>query len=43
MLATNVGHQEAYNVDNLADIKNRPSVQFTLRAIAKMVQEVPSP
>ncbi|MEG1089741.1 MAG: acetyltransferase [Citrobacter sp.] len=43
VLATNVGHQEAYNVDNLADIKNRPSVQFTLRAIAKMVQEVPSP
>lgn len=43
VLATNVGHQEAYNVDNMADIKNRPSVQFTLRAIAKMVQEVPSP
>jgi pimeloyl-ACP methyl ester carboxylesterase len=41
-LATNVGHQEAYNVDNMADIMNRPSVQFTLRAIAKMVQEVPS-
>lgn len=43
VLATNVGHQEAYNVDNMADIKNRPSVQFTLRAIAKMVQEIPSP
>lgn len=43
VLATNVGHQEAYNVDNMADIMNRPSVQFTLRAIAKMVQEVPSP
>ncbi|NGX89988.1 acetyltransferase [Rahnella sp. Lac-M11] len=42
VLATNVGHQEAYNVDNMADIKNRPSLQFTLRAIAKMVQEVPS-
>lgn len=43
VLATNVGHQEAYNVDNMADIMKRPSVQFTLRAIAKMVQEVPSP
>lgn len=43
VLAANVGHQEAYNVDNMADIMKRPSVQFTLRAIAKMVQEVPSP
>lgn len=43
VLATNVGHQEAYNVENMADIMERSSVQFTLRAIAKMVQEVPSP
>lgn len=43
VLATDVGHQEAYNVDDMADIYSRPSVQFTLRAIVKMVQEVPSP
>lgn len=43
VLATNVGHQEAYNVENMVDIMERPSVQFTLRAIAKIVQEVPSP
>lgn len=43
VLATNVAHQDAYNVDSMADITSRPSVQFTLRAIVKMVQEVPSP
>lgn len=43
VLATNVGHQEAYDVENMADIAKRPAVQFTLRAIVKMVQEVPSP
>lgn len=39
-LATNVDHQNAYAVDSLGDIKNRKAIQFTLRAIVKMVQEV---
>ncbi|EKT64474.1 lipase family alpha/beta hydrolase [Providencia burhodogranariea] len=39
-LATDVDHQDAYAVSNLNDIKNRPAIQFTLRAIIKMVQEV---
>ena len=43
VLATDVDHQGAYNVASLADICRRPAVKFTLRAIAKMVQEVPSP
>ncbi|QXX84414.1 hypothetical protein J6836_08585 [Providencia sp. R33] len=38
--ATDVDHQNAYAVDNLDDIKNRYAIQFTLRAIVKMVQEV---
>ncbi|MTH45660.1 esterase/lipase family protein [Intestinirhabdus alba] len=41
-LAVNVEHQGAYNVDSLRDIDNRPAVRFTLRAIVKMVQEVPA-
>lgn len=41
VLATNVDHQGAYEVDSLKDIHQRPALQFTLRAIAKMVQEVP--
>ncbi|WJW83218.1 hypothetical protein QU516_07365 [Moellerella wisconsensis] len=38
--ATDVDHQNAYAVDNLSDIKKRYAIQFTLRAIVKMVQEV---
>ncbi len=40
VLATKVDHQGAYNVDSLIDIQKRPALQFTLRAIIKMVQEV---
>lgn len=43
VLATDVDHQGAYDVASLADIHQRPALKFTLRAIAKMVQEVPSP
>ncbi|CQH57357.1 Uncharacterised protein [Yersinia frederiksenii] len=43
ILATSVDHQGAYNVSNLKDIHSKPAIQFTLRAIVKMVQEVPSP
>lgn len=42
VLATDVDHQGAYEVDNLEDIHQRPALKFTLRAIAKMVQEVPA-
>nr|ELR5148887.1 acetyltransferase [Providencia rettgeri] len=42
VLATDVDHQGAYEVKNLEDIHQRPALQFTLRAIAKMVQEVPA-
>ncbi len=42
-LATNVEHQGAYDVQSFGDIDKRPAIRFTLRAIAKMVQEVPSP
>ena len=42
ILATNVDHQDAYKVDDIADIKKRPAIQFTLRAIIKMVMDVPS-
>ncbi|MGQ7951381.1 esterase/lipase family protein [Providencia huashanensis] len=38
--ATDVDHQNAYAVDSLDDIKKRYAIQFTLRAIVKMVQEV---
>ena len=41
ILATNVDHQDAYKVDDIADIKNRPAIQFTLRAIIQMVMDVP--
>ena len=41
-LATSVDHQGAYDVDGLADILNRSAVAFTLRALIKMVQEIPS-
>lgn len=41
ILATNVDHQDAYKVDDIADIKKRPAIQFTLRAIIKMVMDVP--
>lgn len=43
VLATDVDHQGAYDVSNLEDIKDRPALQFTLRAIVKMVQEIPIP
>lgn len=43
VLATAVEHQKAYDVSSLKDIPNRPALQFTLRAIVKMVQEVPVP
>lgn len=43
ILATNVDHQGAYTVRNLEDIALKPAIKFTLRAIAKMAQEAPSP
>ena len=43
ILATGVEHQGAYDVSSLKDIKDRPALQFTLRAIVKMVQEIPIP
>ncbi|WP_368526255.1 lipase family alpha/beta hydrolase [Enterobacter asburiae] len=43
VLATGVDHQGAYDVSSLKDIKDRPALQFTLRAIMKMVQEIPIP
>lgn len=43
VLATDVDHQGAYDVSSLKDIKDRPALQFTLRAIVKMVQEIPIP
>ncbi|HGN9372038.1 TPA: lipase family alpha/beta hydrolase [Citrobacter pasteurii] len=43
VLATDVDHQGAYDVSSLEDIKDRPALQFTLRAIVKMVQEIPIP
>ncbi|EKT62670.1 lipase family alpha/beta hydrolase [Providencia burhodogranariea] len=39
-LATNVDHQNAYAVDSLGDIRERKAIQFTLRAIVKIAQEV---
>lgn len=43
VLATGVDHQGAYDVSSLKDIHARPGLQFTLRAIVKMVQEIPIP
>ncbi|WP_320710064.1 acetyltransferase [Enterobacter sp. 302C9] len=43
VMATGVDHQGAYDVSSLKDIKDRPALQFTLRAIVKMVQEIPIP
>ncbi|ALQ45569.1 hypothetical protein ATN83_1446 [Raoultella ornithinolytica] len=43
ILATGVEHQGAYAVSSLKDIKDRPALLFTLRAIVKMVQEIPIP
>ncbi len=43
VLATGVDHQGAYDVSSLKDIKDRPALQFTLRAIVKMVKEIPIP
>lgn len=43
VLATGVDHQGAYDVSSLKNIKDRPALQFTLRAIVKMVQEIPIP
>lgn len=43
VLATSIDHQGAYDVSSLKDIKDRPALQFTLRAIVKMVQEIPNP
>ncbi|WP_313079759.1 acetyltransferase [Atlantibacter sp.] len=42
VLATGVEHQGAYDVSSLKDILSRPALQFTLRAIVKMVQEIPA-
>jgi len=41
ILATNVDHQDAYKVNDITDIKKRPAIQFTLRAIIKMAMDVP--
>ncbi|MGX9279142.1 hypothetical protein ACWXWL_15640 [Pantoea ananatis] len=43
VLATVVDHQGAYDVSSLKDIEARPALQFTLRAIVKMVKEIPIP
>ncbi|MDJ1653396.1 acetyltransferase [Raoultella sp. Ech2A] len=43
VLATGVDHQDAYKVSSLKDIQTRPALGFTLRAIVKMVQEIPIP
>lgn len=43
VLATGVDHQGAYDVSSMKDIQARPALQFTLRAIVKMVQEIPKP
>lgn len=43
VLATGVDHQDAYKVSSLKDIQTRPALGFTLRAIVKMVQEIPNP
>ncbi|WP_448884740.1 hypothetical protein [Citrobacter telavivensis] len=43
VLATVVDHQGAYDVSGLKDIQDRLALQFTLRAIVKMVQEVSIP
>lgn len=43
VLATHVDHQGAYDVSSLKDIQARPALQFTLRAIVKMVQEISTP
>jgi hypothetical protein len=40
LLQTGVEHQSAYSIDNFADLDSKPAVQFTLRAIIKMVQGV---
>ena len=42
ILATGVDHQSAYDVKNIEDINNRAAIKFTLRAIVKMVQEIPA-
>jgi len=41
VLAAGVDHQGAYDVSSLEDIQVRPALHFTLRAIVKMVQEIP--
>lgn len=43
VLAIDVDHQGAYDVSSMKDIQVRPALQFTLRAIVKMVQEIPKP
>ncbi|MCK6674571.1 GPI inositol-deacylase, partial [Enterobacter roggenkampii] len=43
VLAIGVDHQGAYDVSSMKDIQARPALQFTLRAIVKMVQEIPKP
>ena len=43
VLATGVDHQGAYDVSSLEDIQAKPALHFTLRAIVKMVQEIPHP
>nr|WP_314265438.1 hypothetical protein [uncultured Moellerella sp.] len=41
ILATKVEHQSAYEVSDLFQISYKPAIQFTLRAIAKMVKDIP--
>lgn len=43
VLAIDVDHQGAYDVSSLKDIQSRPALQFTLRAIVKMVKDIPIP
>ncbi|MBU5922868.1 GPI inositol-deacylase [Enterobacter sichuanensis] len=43
VLAIDVDHQGAYDVSSMKDIQARPALQFTFRAIVKMVQEIPNP
>lgn len=41
ILATDVEHQSAYEVSSLSHISSKPAIQFTLRAIAKMIKDIP--
>lgn len=41
ILSTDIEHQGAYDVKDIHDIEHRTAIKFTLRAIVKMVQEIP--